>query len=265
MRGVGADRGHGRCAIPKTEHLEPGIDQALGQIADGRVARGAVASENRLAVGADHAAIRRHVLDFGLAHAKMRHALGRLQPVGQRSRHALDRALMKIGIDDVAVGPGFGQQPFGGQIGQRRIVLVHAGDQHPLGRGAGRLGQDLAPASIGVVANLAPIDRHQHDRLLRSQQHQSVGRKGIVDRACRRKVTTQQRMPQPRSNVGAKHGHTKTGWRVGHALGPGQQAASQHGCRSRDRLPPGDAIDHLRRSPPKACRPPLAAPQKSLR
>ena len=50
---------------------------------------------------------------------------------------------MKIEIDDLAIHVCLVQQPLGGQIGQRRVVLMHAGDEHSLGRRARRLGQHL--------------------------------------------------------------------------------------------------------------------------
>ena len=58
---------------------------------------------------------------------------------------------------------------------------MHGGQHDPFGAGARRLGQRLAPAVIGVVVALAPIQRHDHDRLAGPEQHEALGEQRVHD------------------------------------------------------------------------------------
>ena len=57
MRGIGVDRSQLLVAVPKTDHFQPRIDQALGQVANRGIAHGAVAGERGFAAGVDHPSV----------------------------------------------------------------------------------------------------------------------------------------------------------------------------------------------------------------
>ena len=67
VRGV-VGQGHDRrVAVPEADHLEHRVDRADRHVPDLRVGAGGVADVLDLAVGAEDPAVRRHLLDLGLA------------------------------------------------------------------------------------------------------------------------------------------------------------------------------------------------------
>ena len=71
----------------------------------------------------------------------------------------------------VVLQPQLANQTLGGEIAAGRVVLVQGVHGHAIGRGAGRLGQRGPKGILPLVGDADPVDRTEHDRLLRPQQH----------------------------------------------------------------------------------------------
>ena len=112
------------------------------------------------------AAVRRDLLDLRLAGADVRHAAAADSSSARtRPGHALRRpARGSRGRRCCPAACRSSSSRWAARSAIGRVVLVERCDQDALGVGAGGLGQRLAPAVVGVVADLAPVDRDQDDR-----------------------------------------------------------------------------------------------------
>ena len=124
--------------------------------------------------------------------------------LGQRRRSALNAALEKPQIKRPRRVFHRLEQALGLDVGKRGIVLMDAMDCHLAGHGMGRPGEGAAPALVGFVAQTAPVDSAQHDRLPHAQQNDAEGVKGIFDVAHRLDPAATQGMPHRRRDVGGK-------------------------------------------------------------
>ena len=125
---------------------------------------------------------------------------------GHRGGRACNGLPGEDGIEHRAAQAMLGQQRFGLEIAARRVVLVQGMHRDPLGRGAGRAGQLLAPGIVAGIAHAHPIQRAQHDRLARTQQHHAPGTERIDNLLDRLHQSIAQRAAQRRRNVGLEAG-----------------------------------------------------------
>jgi hypothetical protein len=54
-------------------------------------------------------------------------------------------------------------------------------DEHPFGLGSSHLGQPFSPLIVGLVANLTPIDGHDHDGCLVAQEYKTMQFQGVCN------------------------------------------------------------------------------------
>ena len=66
------------------------------------------------------------------------------------------------------------QQVFGPAIDNRRIVLMETAEQNPRWFGTDGPGDNFPPAFVGFVADLAPVDGDNHNRIVVAQQDDAV-------------------------------------------------------------------------------------------
>ena len=84
------------------------------------------------------------------------------------------------------------------------VVLVHALHGHAVGGGAGCRGERAPPGEVGVVHQRGPIDRADHDRVARAEEHIADGFEPIVDGRRGRNPAPEQRVPERRRDVAAE-------------------------------------------------------------
>ena len=87
------------------------------------------------------ATVRCQALDLCLANAEVGDSTRRAGGGAAGVRHAAHSPLVKGQVADSACELTFFKNSLGGQIGHRRVVLMHRAYEHPIGRGAGGLGQ----------------------------------------------------------------------------------------------------------------------------
>ena len=85
---------------------------------------------------------------------------------------------------EVADGAGAlvgSEDAFGFEIGDGGVVDVGAGNEDVLAVGAGGLGEHIAPAVEGGVADFAPVHGDEDDGLLAAGEHDAGGEEGVSD------------------------------------------------------------------------------------
>ena len=182
MHGVGAQRHDRFVASPERQRLQPGIDRPLLAVARQDVLRrraGAVVGNG--SVRQVIAPVRGHSLHLRLPDPQPRDGPAFWQRLADGPADALHGLLMKGEVADTVVQPVRLHQPLRREIDHRRLMLVHGAHEHAIWRGARRLRQHLAPARVGIVANLAPVDRHKHDRRPAAEEHDALGVKRVHD------------------------------------------------------------------------------------
>ena len=98
------------------------------------------------------------------------------------------------------------------QVGNRCIMLVNAGHQHTPWDSLGGSSKDGAPAIVGVIAYLAPVEsRHDHG-LSRTQQHETMGEQRVVNSLYGRYTPAHARMAKRWRHIGGKRSKPKE-WR----------------------------------------------------
>ena len=96
------------------------------------------------------------------------------------------------------------QDVLGFKVSNRSVVYMDAGYEDSFARGSRGIGQHGSPAIVSVVANLAPIDGHENNRLPVTRQDETMREERIVNLLCRRDSSTHQGMSQWGSYIGAK-------------------------------------------------------------
>ena len=81
----------------------------------------------------------------------------------------------KIGIAQFLGHAGFGQYLLGVAVGVGCVVLMNTTEQDALAARVRGLGQLGAPQIVGVVTNLAPIDRENDDGFAGAGEHDATG------------------------------------------------------------------------------------------
>ena len=157
-----------------------------------------------LAVGAEDPAVRRHLLDLGLAQPQVRDRPRRATASLDGRGGAGDHVAGEVGVEDLAIDPVLGEQPVGREVAVRGVVLVQGVDAHPLRGRAGRLGQRRAELRLAVVADPDPVHRAEHDRLAVADQDDAPATERVED-LLRRVVG--HRAPDRRGGVDGEHPH----------------------------------------------------------
>ena len=194
-------------AVPEAQRLEPGVDGPLGRLASLMARRGGHAIVHDLPVREYIATVRGHLLHLRLADADMGHAQGPLLPAcAQCPDDALDDQLVELQVADGTRRPVRLEQPLGRQVGDGRVVLVDRGDQDVLRVGLDEAGEGLSPAVVGIVADLAPIDREQDDGAGQRAplEHEADRLEPIVDRPHRRDPAPHTGMAERGRHVGGE-------------------------------------------------------------
>ena len=89
---------------------------------------------------------------------------------------------MKSAVEQFVLQPDLIEQVLGSGVDHRCIVLVQRTDEHSLGLRTCNLGQSRSPFVVRLISDLAPVDRHDHDRGLLSQEDKPVQFQSIADR-----------------------------------------------------------------------------------
>ena len=164
--GIRAQRQERLVLVPEAEGPQPGIDQPFGRRVGLRIVRRARAVVGDAPVRTDVAPVRRDPVDHRLADAHVGDpSPGTLEGRRERPGHRADRGCGEGDVADGARRVARLEQALGLDVDDRRVVLMDRRDQDPLGVRARHRRQLGAPGVVGFVADLAPIDRDEHDRL----------------------------------------------------------------------------------------------------
>ena len=159
MDGKHAQGTHGGTLIPETKSSQLLIDEPI--VAVGLrpfSAAHAAAIKANFTVGVHEAAIGDQPLDCRLPGAN----------VGDRARLSQRRAesccgglhgfLVELEVEDFSLSTMLFENPLSFEVGQWHIVLMDGGDEDASAVSPRGLGQDIAPAIVRIIADLAPID-----------------------------------------------------------------------------------------------------------
>ena len=105
------------------------------------------------------------------------------------------------------------QDPFGREIGHGRVVLMHGADHDALRVGAGRSREHVLPPLERLVADFAPVHGHEHHRLARAKQHQSMRLQRIGD-ALGQPGPAHHAVAQRDGDIGGERGQAESSWRL---------------------------------------------------
>jgi hypothetical protein len=96
-------------------------------------------------------------------------------------------------------------------VGERRIMRVHALHSNVARDGVDRFRKRLPPGFVGVVAQTAPIDCAEDNGATHAEQDDTQCQERIVHPAHRLNPASAKRMTDGRSDVGAKSGEVQCG------------------------------------------------------
>ena len=204
-------------AVPETEGLDPRVDRPQRLGSNLRITSGTTASPRDRAILAHVSAIRSEVVDLGLSHAKVCDRPRAGQPFANGTRDTLDHPVFELDVAEIARNVVLIEELLCAAVGVGCIVLVNASDEHPLLGRPGGFRQLRPPKLVRLVTNLAPIDRHEDNRLARALENKPL-REQRIDHRPRHPVG-EQRMPLGlRCDIGFEQRHTE--------FGPGRLAAA---------------------------------------
>jgi hypothetical protein len=157
MRGVVVEGDQRSRPSPKTQDLEPWIDQAFRLGASLFILGGAGTPVLEFTIRADHPAIRGDALDTRLAEAEVRERQGTGQRRAGCASRLLHHLLKKLQVERPRC-PRYGlEDPLRLQVGKRGVMRVDAVQSHIFGYRVSRFGQRLPPDAISLVANATPV------------------------------------------------------------------------------------------------------------
>ena len=180
MRGIPGDCGQAAVPVPKGKHLQFGIDRAGGEGADHRAAARAGAHVLHLAVRAEYATVRSHLLDDALTYAVVRCRLGLIQRFANGLARIADDLARVI---DIKCGAGDAVRPkhgVGRKIATRRVMLMQGVNSDAVRRCARGLRESFLEFPLSPGTDPDPIHRAKHDRLALTGQHHAPATQGHI-------------------------------------------------------------------------------------